>query len=322
MRIKITAVTTAIALLITGCAAATGSSEPVVVGGLGSESAQESINPPEPNKYYLRESDFAYSEWYRECAKEYPQYIFSEEAWFAKGFIDFPFALHDYSYREDKENFPTDELKIMHGNLRYFIPQGALKKASTAELLRLVPQVQGYHYILYNFQGGYLLNLSRSFNAIEEMVAREDFPEVLLDVYIKEELKPRLIFEDSKQQEEHDESLFIQENDIVLKEVLLASNNVFDRMDDEMRQRTIEAVMEKIDIRQREEFSHYRSISGFFAYVSELQYFWHGYWDEELQEHVTPPPPGSKWYAYIKDTLKDDELTGYIDSFWRYRYNP
>ncbi len=251
--------------------------------------------------------------------EEYPQLIHSAQEWLSKGYLDYPFSLNDYSYRDQEDYNKAYE------SVRFYIPQEALEQAATEDLVRLVGQMPKYPPNAYNFPSYYIKSISSWFNAVDEMRTREDFPKVLLESYIKSEFMPVRSFEDSKRQLEYDAEANAREREILSQEIFLACNSTFDRMDDEMRRRTIEAVMEKIEIRQREEFKYVNSVSGFFAYVNELQNFGH---DEPISrddgtiEYVSLPPVGSKWYDYIAQTLQDDEIIEYIDSFWDGRYVP
>jgi hypothetical protein len=251
--------------------------------------------------------------------EEYLGLIHSAKEWLSKGYLDYPFSLNDYSYR-DQEDY-----KEAYESVRFYIPQEALEQAATEDLVQLVGRMPKYPPNAYDFPSYYIETISSWFNAVDEMRTREDFAKVLLESYIKSEFMQMRSFEDSKQQFEYNVETSTREREILSKEIFLACNSTFDRMDDEMRRRTIEAVMEKVEIRQKEEFKYINSVSGFFAYVNELQNFEHEErisQDDETIEYRTIPPVGSKWYDYIAQTLQDDEIIEYIDSFWNGRYLP
>ncbi len=251
--------------------------------------------------------------------EEYPQLIHPAKEWLSKGYLDYPFNLNDYSYRDHEDYNKAYE------SVRFYIPQEALEQAATEDLVRLVGHMPKYPPNAYEFPSYYIENISSWFNAVDEMRTREDFPKVLLESYIKSEFMPVRSFEDSKQQFDYDVEAYAREREILSKEIFLACNSTFNRMDDEMRRRTLEAVMEKIEIRQREEFKYINSVSGFFAYVNELQNYGHDEHisrDDGTMEYISSPPVGSKWYDYIAQTLQDDEIIEYIESFWNGRYVP
>jgi hypothetical protein len=231
---------------------------------------------------------------YQKYYEQSPDSAYSVEEWLANdGRLDFPFDL-----RED-----TSKLQMSEVFTRFYVPKEALERAATEDLLRVSKLWPMTKYYFYNFPSYYLDFLLTGFNATEELVGRLDLAEVVLDTYIEDEFMTVCSFDDTEQQTAYNKECYIRENGIVLEEVLLAGNEVFDQMDDEMRQQTLDAVREKMELRQSGKFLCHDSSSGFFAYIIEL--------------HDTT---GSRWYDYIAETLQDNELIEQLDDLGVYHY--
>lgn len=199
---------------------------------------------------------------------EYDQYL--SDRWFDEdGVFRYPF-----DQQEDVSGWQTEELLG-----RYKVPEEALKRASTYDLLQVCKDFQLAGFSAYNLPSQFLHYESNVLNAVDELLSRDDLVEILLKDYQNE-----------KYQSVDAQPDAAVEQRIIFDELLLADNAVFDRMTDEQRQLVLEAVLEK---KQDRESGKYQSlkVSAFAAYVHE-------------QEAET----GSGWYDYI---MSNEEQTDF-----------
>lgn len=190
----------------------------------------------------------------------------------AENELQFPFNLATEYYSSTEE---------------HVVPKEALQAATTESLLRAVKQYSAHfaRYWLYDFPSYYLMAAER-FNATEELVQRVNLAKVLLAAYEEENLE--------------------KEDEVVLGEILLATNLVFEQTDEEMREQILAAVMEK-EYMRRTGTDTADHPSGFLAYITEMK-----------------ETDASLWYAYIMEEASDASakacLEDYEGSFyWPYK---
>ena len=202
-------------------------------------------------------------------------YTFSADEWLdADGNLSLPFDEDD-----EVENNDADIRKI-----RYYIPEEALKAASTSDLLSICTNTMFAETVIafdsLQYQVQYLAS---NCNAVDEVFARDDFAETLLEAYKAVDLM--------KYTGEYSEETNDKACAIITMELFLARDEVFDMMTDEMREETLEAVMEKqaMILGGDYDYSLYDN-SCFFAYIAEMvsDYDWLNF-------------EGSKWYDYISE---------------------
>jgi hypothetical protein len=246
---------------------------------------------------------------------KFPHAVYSADEWFKAGGIVLPF------YPFDLNDGVTGTERLV----RFVIPHEVLEQASTDDIVHLLGMYNASPS-MFNYPSYLLDYLINNFNSINEMLTRTDFAEVLLENYIKIEFMPWREFDDTNEQFNYELEMSGWNGGISTREIFLACNNTFDQMNDEMRHRTLEAVMEKAGIRRESrmyivENKPYvcgeilygdRSESPFFEYIIELQYKENFVWCEENQERVPLLPVGSRWYDYIFQTVQDDELIEYV----------
>lgn len=232
---------------------------------------------------------------YQLCYEACPEAAYPAEAWLsADGRLDFPFALE-----EPLPNASRDEMFA-----RFYIPEDALQQAETTDLLRLVklyPRSGLTAYYLYNYPSHYLDYVTQTFNAVDALYGRKDFAGTLLQVYTAEEMLPMHSFDDKEEQTAYDKERNACANGIMLLEIMLAQDAVFEELSDGQRRQVLEAVLAKDTIREND--GGYGRCSGFFASVKELH-----------------EAGGSKWYDYIAES--GPEWTVYLDEYWESHYWP
>ena len=181
---------------------------------------------------------------------------------------------------ENELQFPFDLAveKFWADRVRHVVPKEALQAVTTESLLRAVKQYTDHFtmYGFYNFPSDYLTFAER-FNATGELQQRLDLTEVLLAVYEGEELE--------------------NEDEVVLEEILLASNFVFEQADEEMRQQILEAVMKKVAMRHMGTDTA-EVPSGFLAYITEMK-----------------DTDASLWYAYIMEDASNTSAKACLEDY-------
>jgi uncharacterized protein YfeS len=216
-------------------------------------------------------------------------YKFDKDSWITSdGVIDYPFDQNEILYASI-----MDEEKQAY----YCIPQEALDLTSTKDLLELCCKyILLNGYIVYEQPGDFLTRIENDFNALCEVESRADFGETLLAVYQELEYMPENSLEDPKEQLAYDEEALIRDGSIVLCEILLARDDVFSSMTDDLKSKTLEAVHEKQEQRNSGKYKLSYVQSSFYAYIAETEY-------EE---------GNSSWYIYLKSI--DDEAAN-VDAF-------
>ena len=221
-----------------------------------------------------------YIEWYRES----PESAYAAEEWISEdGHLDFPFDRdEDTAGRSRAEN-----------QTRYYIPVKALEQASTEELLRMTKEMlPPQHYHLYNMPSYFLGMMQSRFNIIDALVNRADFAQVLLAAYTADAYIPLIAVE------QMGADGGTREGEIVLEEIMLSGDAVFDQLNEDERQQALTAVLEKEAARASGAYFCANETSSFFAHVYE-QY-------EE---------GGSKWYDYIVEERKGGDAIRYLEDY-------
>jgi hypothetical protein len=209
--------------------------------------------------------------------EENPQDVYSAEEWMAKGYLDFPFDPFDLTI----DPFPS--------SAKYYIPEEALKQADTADLLRIMLYTP-YSVYIFNEPSHYLPSMQYNYNVTEELLNREDFAEVLLEVYENYEFMPWHKVENGSQSH-YDIKMSAHNTAVGSMEAMLGYNITFEDMSDEMRQRTVEAVAEKAEITQ-----DCRS-----GCTDDQPYI-----DGEILYSYQPPFNDTPFFARIKELQKSD----------------
>lgn len=229
----------------------------------------------------------AYEKYYAEC----PEAAYSVADWLGPdGIIGFPFDWRD-----------TLEMSNPEREVIYYVPQEALDRATTEDLVELLV---GYdhrsRFDIYNFISYYWDYVLNNFNVAEELISRESLAEDVLKAYQKDNFLIKSSFGDAAKQKAYDEQCYDQFNKIGLEEIILATNLAFDQMDDEMRKATIEEALNKVEERLSGKFKCSYGLangedgfgempSGFFAYIVEME-----------------ESTGSKWYRFMQENGYDE----------------
>lgn len=223
-----------------------------------------------------------------------PDLAYSEEEWFNdEGCLWYPFDL-----QQAAETITTEEFA------KYYVPDSALEKAGTAELLEVVknwPQI--FYYAFANPYDAYYYIID-NFNAADELAGRDDLAAALAESYIQEELveydeQLRADLEnagvyDSEQEYEARQ----RDSGIATQELFLAMDYVYSGLDDDMRVKVIEKAVEIEKQRMSGDYYCFRSSSAFFAMAVQQKYTADGY-----------------WYDYIMKNYADDtDVQSYIEN--------
>lgn len=171
-----------------------------------------------------------------------------------------------------------------------YMPDEVLEKASTNELLRVVCEGWLSTYAtsasLFNLPSQYVANSMARNQASNELIRRSDMVNVLIEDYSQKCY--------AEGNEYSDTAAFIV-NQIQFEEIILASNHAYAQMDDNMKQKVINAVLEKVACIESEQYYTGDLVSGFFTYIMEEQ-----------------TNGGSYWYTYICENEIDTALK-YLD---------
>ena len=242
------------------------------------------------NTHFIRKE---YEKYYEEC----PEGVYPAEAWLdAEGGLTTPF---DWSER--------GELSLAENRVGYYIPWEAMDQVGTAELLATVVEWRHFgSYKNFNYMGDYFHSVCSRFNAMEEVLKRQDMAKALFAEYKTDTFPMLRSLGNEKEQEAYDSKAWFAIEKIATMEALLASNLAFDQMDEAMKQEVLAEALKKVEQRQSGRFQcGYKSAngeihlsefpSGFFAYILE-------------QEERS----GSKWYWYLVET-GETELVEKLD---------
>lgn len=199
-----------------------------------------------------------------------PDCVYSAGEWLSEdGHLVLPFD-------ENAKTEHDDDLDYKFG--RYYIPEEALKAASTEDLLSICTDTYfAMEVIAFERLDYQVTNLASNLNAVDAVFAREDFAKALLQAYQEDTLDPQ----EAGMQKEYKNTYAV-----ITEELFLARNEVFDQMTDEMREETLSEVMKKLELIESGEY-YYFSYGGscFFYYVKDLYDDGNGKWYEYLEEH-------------------------------------
>lgn len=215
---------------------------------------------------------------------------YSAEEWFdEEGHFYYPF-----DQGEDISGWLTEE-----ASARYIVPEAALKKASTDDLLNACKDYYFNSFMLIERPSYFLHYIESTLNMVEELYEREDLADVLIRQYQEDMYLP---MDQDDGSDDYSFRAYIKENGIVLEEILLARNETFDQMTDEERLCVLEAVLAKSAAREQGEYVC-NECDAFAAYVCEL---------EELGE--------SRWHDFIMSEETDERYKQIISDGDMYVY--
>lgn len=208
---------------------------------------------------------------YNTRIEAFPDCVYSAEEWLSDdGSLKLPFD-------EKEKTEHDDNLDFKFG--RYYIPEEAIKAASTEDLLGICTDTCfAKEVICFDRFDLQVQSLANKLNAVDAVFARDDFAEVLLQAYQEDTLAPA----EAAYNEETNASACA----VITEELFLARNEVFDQMTDEMREKTLSEVMKKQELIESGEYDYsiYNS-SCFLCYAEELHNAGDGRWYEYLEEH-------------------------------------
>ncbi len=211
--------------------------------------------------------------------EEAPHAMLSAEEWMKKGYLKLPFTWDTAKYAE---------LTMAEKRTMFYIPEEALKEARTADLYNVALEWQFTDYG-FNFPSYYLNFIMNGFNGMDELFQREDFGATLLWKYKSLNFRPLCTYPDGPAKTDYEIDAWWDENDIVLTEILLATDVVFEQLTDREREMVLEAMEAKMQLRATRKYICADNVNGFYAYIREYA------------------KTGSKWYAYLMKYHADDE---------------
>ena len=211
-----------------------------------------------------------------------PYAAFSAEDWMKSGRLEVPFA------RDDVLN--TDNMSERYA--MWYIPEEAIAAASTKDLAR----VAAFNYTwgifdIYDRPSFYLDIARDRFNAFDALFAREDMVAAVLAEY-----EASGFYLQSQVEEQNKRDAEWQENGVVTLEMLLATDEAFDKMNGKQGA-VLKAVLEKMELRKTGLFYAKERTDGFFSYIKEHEFL------------------GSKWYAYLMREYADNKtVMSYLEN--------
>lgn len=206
-----------------------------------------------------------------------PYAAYSAEEWLKSGRLEVPFAWEDVL----KAQLMSERYAM------YYIPEEALCQASTVDLARVA--AFDYRFGAFgNYPSDYLEIARSKFNAFDALFAREDMVEALLKVYKANGFYLTSVATTTEMKKEASR----QEEGIVMLEILLATDEAFDKMNGQ-QEKVLQEVQRKMKQRETGLYDCDTMLSGFFAYIKENAVL------------------GSKWYDYIMKNHTDDEKLQY-----------
>ena len=239
----------------------------------------EASDVPTPSKAPVDKSQRLYQKGYEKSS--YAAYSATE--WLKNGRLEVPFDRNDM----------LEAGQMSERYAMYYIPQEALRKASTVDLVRV--SVFDYPFGTYSefeFPSEYLNSVRECFNAVDELFGREDMATALLKMYEANGFSMHSAATSKAKKEEAAR----RENGIVLMEILLATDEVFERIDG-CQSQVLDAVKYKMQMRNSGLYLAEKSVDGFFSYIKENS------------------RKGNKWYDYIMTWYSDDkELLMYLEN--------
>ncbi len=211
--------------------------------------------------------------------EEAPHAMLSAEEWMKNEYLKLPFTWDTKKYAE----LPMAEKRTM-----FYIPEEALKAARTADLYNVALEWPFSDYG-FNFPSYYLNAITMGFNGMDELFQREDFGATLLWKYKSLNFRPLCTYPDGPMKTDYEIDAWWDENDIVLTEILLATDVVFEQLTDREREMVLEAMEAKMQLRATGKYICDTNVNGFYAYIREYA------------------KKGSKWYAYLMEHHRENE---------------
>ncbi len=206
-----------------------------------------------------------------------PYAAYSAEEWLKSGRLEVPFVWED----------ALNAQLMSERYAMYYIPQEALCQATTVDLARVA--AFDYRFGAFgNYPSDYLEIARSEFNAFDALFAREDMVEALLKVYEANGFYLTSVATTTETKKEASR----QEEGIVMLEILLATDEAFDKMNGQ-QEKVLQAVRYKMKQRETGLYDCDKMLSGFFAYIKENAVL------------------GSRWYDYIMKNHADDKTLQY-----------
>lgn len=222
--------------------------------------------------------------------EEAPDMVYDAKEWITGDVLHYPEGIAERTDLQRNQRFAS-----------YYVPAQALKQASTASLIKVTAAWPFASYPLYDRPSYYIDFVREMFNAGDELWKREDLAETVLEKYEKESFLATCPFTDSAQAKTYTEEAYETDARIVLEELLLASNETFEQMDEDGKERTLKAVEEKEKKRGDENYITGTAWTNFYIGSTTSSAFYN--YILELHENG-----GSKWYDYIKETRRSIEF--------------
>ncbi len=216
-----------------------------------------------------------------------PEYAYSAEQWLASGKFDYPFDIYE----------DTGDMQWRELHARFYVPDEALEQAETYDILQAVKKYPLVSYYGHQEARCVLDAYLGRINMGLYLFTRDDFVTTLLDDYSKSHFLRNGIEKEVGQ---------IQDKGIILEEVMLATDQVYIQMSDEMKKQTIEEVFEKLEERSSGDYYCYDNVSYFFSSICE-QYTYSG---------------SSMWYDYLSSEEFGGKYDEYINDYFCYRGKP
>lgn len=211
---------------------------------------------------------------YQTAYEASPYAAYSAEEWLKSGRLEVPFE------REELLNAQQMSERYAMG----YIPQEALRQASTRDLARVAAFDYTWGtYNIYNQPSHYLKVAKDRFNAFDALFGREDMVEAVLAEYAAAGF-----YRNNSETEQYKKEAFRQENGLVTLEMILATDEAFDKMNGQQDE-VVAAVKQKMEQRASGLYYAETQADGFFAYIREHRYL------------------ESKWYDFLLEEYADDE---------------
>ena len=224
---------------------------------------------------------------YQDYYEENSDMVYPAEKWLADGKLTVPFTGEEMQAVQSLEEQFT----------MYYIPEEALKAATTEDIIRVACDWPFAQYNAYSSPSEYLKFITDNWNGMDELLRREDLVSALLNeykssgFYVKSGLP-----EDPVEALEYKKKAFHEENTVVLMEILLATDEAFERVTSGQREGVLASILYKMEVRETKSFLASEKVNGFFTYIKE----------NSVQ--------GNKWYTYLTEERADASwLRSYLE---------
>ena len=210
-----------------------------------------------------------------------PYAAYSAGEWLKSGRLEVPF--------EREEVLNSQQMSERYA--MYYIPLEALRQASTRDLARVAAFDYTWGtYNIYNQPSHYLKVAKDRFNAFDALFGREDMVEAVLAEYAAAGF-----YRNTSETEQYKKEAFRQENGLVTLEMILATDEAFDKMNGQQDE-VVAAVKQKMEQRASGLYYAEKQTDGFFSYIREHRYL------------------ENKWYDYLlEEYAKDEEVMAYLE---------